>query len=72
MPITRRKFIRGGAAIAGSALLANAALPPNSRAVATAVEITDPLLNWDELVPGSKREALHAYSAEKGHPPRGH
>ena len=26
---------------------------------------------WDELVPPAKRPALHEYTDEKGHPPRG-
>jgi alpha-mannosidase len=39
--------------------------------VKTSVEDPVPLLRWDELVPELKREALNAYSAEKGHPPRG-
>jgi hypothetical protein len=30
-----------------------------------------PLLEWDPLVPESKRPMLHEYSSEKGHPPRG-
>jgi hypothetical protein len=30
-----------------------------------------PLLEWDPLVPAAKRPALHEYSEEKGHPPRG-
>jgi len=36
-----------------------------------AVEEPAPLVRWDDLVPASKREALHAYSPDKGHPPRG-
>jgi alpha-mannosidase len=36
-----------------------------------AIEEPGPLLQWDELVPKSKLDALHAYSDEKGHPPRG-
>jgi hypothetical protein len=39
--------------------------------VASAVEVPEPLMNWDELVPQPKRAALHEYSQEKGHPPRG-
>jgi alpha-mannosidase len=30
-----------------------------------------PLLAWDALAPPNKRAALHRYSTEKGHPPRG-
>ena len=30
-----------------------------------------PLTQWDPLVPENKRAALHEYSHEKGHPPRG-
>jgi alpha-mannosidase len=30
-----------------------------------------PLLDWEPLVPPSKRAMLRAYSTEKGHPPRG-
>jgi hypothetical protein len=39
--------------------------------VASAVELPEPLMSWDELVPESKRAALHQYSQEKGHPPKG-
>ncbi len=38
---------------------------------AAAVDDPDALVRWDELVPESKRQALNAYSGEKGHPPRG-
>ena len=36
-----------------------------------AVPIPPPLLAWDPLAPPQKRAALHQYSNEKGHPPRG-
>jgi alpha-mannosidase len=39
--------------------------------LSAAIEEPGPLLQWDELVPMSKLEALHNYSDEKGHPPRG-
>ncbi|MCC7154619.1 MAG: hypothetical protein IT161_08595, partial [Bryobacterales bacterium] len=35
------------------------------------VPVPVPLLEWDPLVPENKRAALHKYSSEKGHPPRG-
>lgn len=35
------------------------------------VPVPKPLLEWDRLVPEPKRAALHRYSGEKGHPPRG-
>jgi len=35
------------------------------------VPVPAPLLEWDPLVPENKRAALHKYSSEKGHPPRG-
>jgi hypothetical protein len=38
---------------------------------ASSVPAPKALLEWDALVPGHKREALHKYSSEKGHPPRG-
>ena len=38
---------------------------------ASKIEATKPILEWDELVPLAKRAALHEYSTEKGHPPRG-
>lgn len=38
---------------------------------AEAVPAAGPLLEWDALVPLSKRAALHHYSSEKGLPPRG-
>jgi hypothetical protein len=37
----------------------------------SAVAAIKPLLKWDDLVPEHKRPALHEYSQEKGHPPRG-
>ncbi len=38
----------------------------------TAVAEVKPLTDWDELVPASKRPALHKYLPDKvGHPPRG-
>jgi alpha-mannosidase len=37
----------------------------------SAVTAIKPLLKWDDLVPEHKRPALHEYSREKGHPPRG-
>jgi hypothetical protein len=37
----------------------------------TKVVVPKPLHQWDELVPESKRQALHEYSQDKGHPPRG-
>jgi hypothetical protein len=39
--------------------------------VEAAVEIPEALMSWDELVPEPKRPALHEYSQDKGHPPRG-
>jgi alpha-mannosidase len=38
---------------------------------AASVTTPKPLLEWDPLVPAAKRAALHKYSSEKGHPPRG-
>lgn len=38
---------------------------------ASPVEDPEPLTEWDPLVPEHKRAALHQYSNEKGHPPRG-
>jgi len=37
----------------------------------SSVEDPKPLTEWDPLVPENKRAALHQYSGEKGHPPRG-
>jgi len=37
----------------------------------THVPDIQPLMAWDDLVPASKREALHAHTADKGHPPAG-
>ncbi len=37
----------------------------------SAVEKIKPILSWDDLVPVSKRAALHQYGDYKGHPPRG-
>ncbi len=37
----------------------------------TAIAAPPPLLDWDPVVPPVKRPALHRYSSEKGHPPRG-
>jgi hypothetical protein len=31
----------------------------------------EPVMRWDELAPEQKRAALHEYSNDKGHPPRG-
>ena len=39
--------------------------------VDSAVEEIKPILKWDDLVPPSKRAALHQYGNHKGHPPRG-
>ena len=36
-----------------------------------AVAEPEPVMQWDELVPPNKRAALHEYSIDKGHPPRG-
>jgi alpha-mannosidase len=38
---------------------------------ATKAPETKPLLAWDPLAPPAKLPALHKYSNEKGHPPRG-
>ncbi len=38
---------------------------------ATAAPAVEPLTRWDELAPEAKRAALHEYSPDKGHPPRG-
>ena len=39
---------------------------------ATSVPEVKPLMEWDEMVPAKKREALHRYLPEvKGHPPAG-
>jgi hypothetical protein len=38
---------------------------------AAPVEEVKPLERWDKLVPEHKRAALHEYSNDKGHPPRG-
>jgi len=38
---------------------------------ATAVAETEPVLKWDDMAPVQKRAALHEYSNDKGHPPRG-
>jgi len=35
------------------------------------VEEPKPVLQWDAMVPQAKLAALHEYSNEKGHPPRG-
>jgi alpha-mannosidase len=38
---------------------------------ATTAPAFEPLTRWDELAPEAKRAALHEYSPDKGHPPRG-
>jgi alpha-mannosidase len=38
---------------------------------AAPVEEITPLLKWDDLVPATKRAALHTHTKDKGHPPRG-
>ena len=37
----------------------------------SAVDEPPPITQWDDLAPENKRAALHQYSADKGHPPRG-